>query len=119
MNSSVTMNNVTTFIRRENTARAGVAGPKALRVHLFGTMRAVNPTGEDILPRARKTQAVLAYLCLARNEPVTRSRLAGVVWDRVGETQARDSLRHALTEIKDSGSWCLEKGRNTVRLDTG
>src|SRR5262249_51785004 len=40
------------------------------------------------------------------------------VWDRVGETQARDSLRHALSEIENTGSWRLAKGRNTVRLDT-
>src|SRR5262249_17915937 len=118
MNTAVAMNNVTSFVRRENTARSGAAGPNALRVHLFGTMRVLASTGEDILPRARKTQAVLGYLCLARNEPVTRSRLAGVIWDRANEGQARDSLRHALTEIENTESWRLEKGRHTVRLDT-
>src|SRR5579864_8484372 len=72
------------------------------KVFLIGRMRAVGLDGEDILPRARKAQAVLAFLCLERGERVSRNRIAGVIWDRSGDAQARDSLRKALFEIEKS-----------------
>jgi TolB-like protein/DNA-binding SARP family transcriptional activator len=82
-------------------------------------MRVLGPTGEDILPKAKKTQALLAFLCLSHGERLSRSRIAGVIWDRSGEIQARDSLRHALYELDRAGaSWQLEMERHTVRLDT-
>lgn len=82
-------------------------------------MRVLGPTGENILPKAKKTQALLAFLCLAHGERLSRSRIAGVIWDRSGEVQARDSLRHALYELDRAGaSWQLEMERHTVRLDT-
>jgi TolB-like protein len=83
----------------------------------MGMMRAVGPGGEDILPRAKKTQAILASLCLARGQRVLRSRLAGTIWDRSGEVQARDSLRHALSELARAGNWVIEGDHDTVRLD--
>lgn len=44
--------------------------------------------------------------------------LAGLLWDRSGETLARDHLRHALAELNQSrGSWRLERERHWVRLD--
>jgi len=82
-------------------------------------MRVLGPTGEDILPKAKKTQALLAFLCLSHGERLSRSRIAGVIWDRSGEIQARDSLRHALYELDRAGaSWQLEMERHAVRLDT-
>ena len=97
--------------------RVGDVSARFSRIHLLGPMRAVGPAGNDILPRARKTQAVIAYLCLAQGERVSRSRLAGMIWDRVGETQARDSLRHALNELDRAGGWRFDTDRDTVRLD--
>jgi TolB-like protein/DNA-binding SARP family transcriptional activator len=89
------------------------------RIHLLGQMRVLGPNDENILPRARKTQAILAYLCLSDGERLSRSRIAGVIWDRSGEAQARDNLRHALYELDRAGAnWRLEKERHTVRLDT-
>jgi TolB-like protein/Tfp pilus assembly protein PilF len=80
-------------------------------------MRAVGPAGENILPRPKKTQAVLACLCLAPGERLLRSRLAGLIWDRSGEVQARDSLRHALSELTRAGKWPIETDHDTARLD--
>lgn len=113
------MNNVTTLTsKRVSAAQAtGITSPKIARVYLMGMMRAVGPGGENILPRAKKTQAVLAYLCLAQGECLVRSRVAGVIWDRSGEAQARDSLRHALYELERAGDWRLETDHDTVRLD--
>ena len=62
-------------------------------------MRAVVPGGADFLPRGRKTRGLLACLCLAQGERVSRSRLVGLLWDRSGEAQARMSLRQSLSEL--------------------
>src|SRR5215472_488631 len=74
--------------------------PRVLpRIYLVGTMRAVAPGGADFLPRARKTRALLAYLCLAQGERVSRSRLIGLFWERSADAQARMSLRQSLSEL--------------------
>ncbi|MBV9829766.1 MAG: hypothetical protein JO001_29450 [Alphaproteobacteria bacterium] len=103
--------------KRKAGARAETAPQGTSRVYLIGTMRAVDHAGNDVLPARRKTQAVLAYLCLAQGSRLQRSRVAGLVWDRSGEEQARDSLRHALTDLQRAG-WKLERDNSTVRLDT-
>jgi TolB-like protein/DNA-binding SARP family transcriptional activator len=74
--------------------------PRALaRIYLVGTMRAVGPGGIDLLPRGRKTRGLLAYLCLAQGERVSRNRLIGLLWDRSADAQARMSLRQSLSEL--------------------
>src|SRR4029077_151126 len=105
--------------KRSNATRFRTTLPRISRIHLLGTMRVIGPSGGDILPHAKKTQALLAYLCLARGERLSRSRVAGVIWDRSGEAQARDNMRHALYELDRAGAgWRLERERHTVRLDT-
>ena len=113
------MNNVTKF-RGGNTNRAGANASNSeitKRIYLLGVMQAIGPVGENILPRAKKTQAVLAYLCLRRGERLLRGRVAGIIWDRSGEAQARESLRHALNDLNRTGHWRLEKDHDAVRLD--
>ena len=107
--------NVTPF--RSRVDHVGRAAPASAQIHLLGMMRATGPNGEDALPQPKKTQAVFGYLCLAASQRVSRSRIAGTIWDRVSEVQARDSLRHALTELGRVGVWRLELTRETVRLD--
>jgi TolB-like protein/DNA-binding SARP family transcriptional activator len=94
-----------------------------VRIYLLGAMRMVGPGGENILPRLRKSRALLAYLCLADGIPVTRSSLIGLLWALSSDTQARFSLRQALSEIKRTVSRkvpeLLEIDRETIRLNTG
>ena len=59
-----------------------------LRIHVLGPMRATTFLGDNVLPRGKKTRAILAFLCIAAGRPVTRARLAAMLWDRV-----RDSRR--------------------------
>src|SRR6516225_1024105 len=81
-------------------AYAGGWVPRALpRIYLVGTMRAVAPGGADFLPRGRKTRGLMACLCLAQGERVSRSRLVGLLWDRSADAQARMSLRQSLSEL--------------------
>src|SRR6266481_4150742 len=115
-----------TNIRRFPSTQGKVVRVKGIverkpKIYLVGRMRAVAPDGEDILPRARKTCGLLAYLCLAQGERVSRSRLAGVLWDRSGDAQARMSLRHALSELNNIANGAvpglIEIDRDLVCLD--
>lgn len=57
-------------------------------------------SGADLRPRSRKARALFAYLALHPDKPVSRERLAGLLWGDRGEEQARASLRQALVELK-------------------
>jgi TolB-like protein len=91
------------------------------RIYLVGNMRALAPGGTDFLPRGRKTRGLLACLCLAQGERVSRSRLVGLLWDRSGEPQARMSLRQSLSELNSIVNrhvpGLVEIDRESVRLD--
>jgi DNA-binding SARP family transcriptional activator len=101
---------------------AGESIPGTLaRIYLVGTMRAVAPGGADALPRGRKTRGLLACLCLAQGDRVSRSRLVGLFWDRSPDPQARMSLRQSLTELNGIVNrhipGLVEIGRDSVRID--
>lgn len=95
---------------------------KSTKFYLVGDMRVIGPDGGEIIFRARKTRAILAILCVADGKRVSRSRLIGLLWDLSADTQARMSLRHALSELNtllNSGSPALvEIDREWVRLNT-
>lgn len=57
-------------------------------------------SGADLRPRSRKARALFAYLALHPAKPISRERLAGLLWGDRGEEQARASLRQALVELK-------------------
>jgi DNA-binding SARP family transcriptional activator len=91
------------------------------RIYLVGTMRAVAPGGADFLPRGRKTRGLLACLCLAQGERVSRGRLVGLLWDRSADAQARMSLRQSLSELNSIVNrhvpGLIEIGRDSIRID--
>ncbi|MBR0669750.1 BTAD domain-containing putative transcriptional regulator [Neoroseomonas soli] len=100
-----------------------IAGPPAIRVRItmLGRMDVRAVTGEPLLPRSRKTRAVLAVLAIESPSVVSRQRLADLLWSRRGEEQARGSLRQALHELQEAlGEWgrgLLIATRETVALD--
>jgi TolB-like protein/DNA-binding SARP family transcriptional activator len=105
-----------------NTEQASGSTPRTLsRIHLVGAMRALAPDGAHILPRGRKTRALLAFLCLAQGERISRARLASLLWDRSADAQARTSLRQSLSELNSivnrHAPGLVEIGRDSVRID--
>jgi DNA-binding SARP family transcriptional activator len=73
-----------------------------LHLRLFGFMEATDAAGNSVLPRARKTRAVLAVLGLNAPRPVLRSRLTGLLWSSRENEQARASLRQAVHELQEA-----------------
>lgn len=71
-----------------------------MRLTLFGRMQAAGAASATLLPRQRKSRAVLAVLAMASPRPVVRATLQGLLWSSRGLDQARASLRQAIREIQ-------------------
>jgi DNA-binding SARP family transcriptional activator/TolB-like protein len=82
----------------EQVSAAGLC--PQLRLTLFGPMRAQAYDGHSVLPRMRKTRALLAVLGLAAGRPVARTQLIDLLWSRRGSEQGRASLRQATHELQ-------------------
>lgn len=93
-----------------------------VRVHLFGSMRATSYLGDDVLPRAVKARAILAYLCLCAGARAPRTRIACMLWDRVSPGQARVSFGRALSDLTLAmgplAAELISTGQSSVRLNT-
>ena len=102
-------------------ALLAAAPPVRVRITLLGRMDARAVTGEPLMPRSRKTRALLAILALDAPAPVLRQRLADLLWSRRAEEQARGSLRQALHELQEAlGPWgrgLITATRETVSLN--
>ena len=72
----------------------------AFQVQLLGRFALRSATGDEIAVPSKKGQALIAVLALAGGAPVPRERLTGLLWSERGETQARGSLRQALTALR-------------------
>lgn len=80
-------------------SNAGEWTPR-LRLKLLGTMAMSDEHGRSLLPRGRKTRALIALLALSAPRPMLRDQLAGLLWSRREREQARASLRQALHELQ-------------------
>lgn len=71
-------------------------------IRLFGDFAALSADRMDVDVPGQKERALLAILATAAGSPVTRDRLAGLLWSDRADPQARDSLKHALASLKRS-----------------
>ena len=67
---------------------------------LFGPATLFDWAGQSLTPKAKKTQGLLAILAVAKGAPVSRATLQDRLWSDRMQTQGRDSLRHALQELR-------------------
>jgi DNA-binding SARP family transcriptional activator len=91
-----------------------------LRLRLLGEVEGCLSSGTP-LDAPKKAMAVLAYLALSPRGACDREGLAALLWGDTPETQARQSLRKALSTLRqalaDTGAPVLLIGGNTVALD--
>jgi len=72
----------------------------SIAISLFGTFQvtvAEKPTHKF---RTTKSRALLAYLVMARGQPVLRSTLTQLLWPDYLDTSARASLRQAVADLR-------------------
>jgi DNA-binding SARP family transcriptional activator/TolB-like protein/Flp pilus assembly protein TadD len=88
------------LVAQETVASPSEAVEPALRVTLFARMEATAAGGASVLPRSRKTQALLALLVLADRRPLSRRTLTRMLWSARDQPQAAGSLRQAIHELQ-------------------
>ncbi len=71
----------------------------SIEVRLLGSP-AVLAGGESLSVPSRKATALLAYLAMRPDEPISRDHLAGLLWGESANEQARANLRQALTQLR-------------------
>ncbi len=100
-----------------------------ITITLVGEMTVTNAAGIDVTPTRMKERGLLALLALAPNHKKSREAIQDKLWSESETTQAQNSLRRALSNIRkafgedadvlgaDRHSVWLEQG--AVRVDTG
>jgi TolB-like protein/Flp pilus assembly protein TadD len=84
---------------------------------LFGAFALKLADGQVADLPGQKDRALLAVLALNAGIPQSRERLAGLLWSDRGDVQARDSLKHALTRIRQCLGEALVADRQTAQLN--
>jgi len=89
---------------------------------LFGGFRLALPSGTRVTVSARKAQALLAYLAVARRR-CSRDELAALLWGDRADEQARQSLRQTLAVLRrtagDALESCIVADDRSIALDPG
>jgi DNA-binding SARP family transcriptional activator len=88
---------------------------------LFGGFEARLATGQAIDLPGQKDRALLAILALPAGTTRSRDKLANLLWSDRGDQQARDSLKHSLTRLRQclepAGPSLITADRQSVKLD--
>jgi TolB-like protein len=88
---------------------------------LFGSFGVRAPNEAAITLLGQKERALLAFLALSPGTTHARDKLATLLWSDRGDPQARDSLKHALSNLRQclqsADSPAIIADRQSVRLD--
>lgn len=90
----------------------------ALRLNLLGGFELLSRSGASLSLPPRKAKALLAYLALGGSRPQARDKLAALLWADCADTQARTSLRQALTALRKAlgEDDCIEADTQTIAI---
>jgi TolB-like protein/DNA-binding SARP family transcriptional activator len=92
-----------------------------LELTLFGGFEGRFADGRVIELPGQKDRALLAILALSPGTTHAREKLASLLWSDRGDQQARDSLKHSLTRIRQCAASAepppIVADRQSVRLD--
>lgn len=97
-------------------------GAAQLRMTLLGPFRLATDEREIAIPAA-KQRAILALLALGPDGRLPHDRIASLLWSDRGDALARDSLKHALADLRtflgDVGEDLLTSQHGIAVLDLG
>jgi DNA-binding SARP family transcriptional activator len=92
-----------------------------LRLCLMGQMAGSIGGNDVVLPRTRKTRALVSILVLAAPRPVLRSQITALLWSTREREQARASLRQCVHEVQaflaQLGLAELQTGRQHLQIE--
>ena len=73
-----------------------------LRVRMFGKFAVAGSDREPVKLAGKKHQALFAYLCVNAGKELPREKLAALLWGDRFEEQARQSLRQAISKLRNA-----------------
>jgi TolB-like protein/Tfp pilus assembly protein PilF len=108
--------------------RAAEVGMDTAELRLLGGFSLLDREGRSVALPTRKAQALLTILARRPGEPVSRARLAGLLWPDRPDPQGRASLRQALAAVRRALAACgagapearadaVALGRDGLRVD--
>jgi len=93
-----------------------------ISVSALGGLSIRSPVGEEITFPTKKCRGLLVYLAISRGKPRSREHLAGLLWSRSAEEQARASLRQTLAALRKASEVLdiplLNVGTDNIALAT-
>ena len=96
---------------------------RALELTLFGGFEGRLPIGRAIDLPGQKDRALLAVLALSPGVSHSREKLASLLWSDRGDQRARDSLKHALSRLRQSLDSMtpspIVSDRKTAKIEAG
>ncbi len=93
----------------------------SIDIRLYGPLEVTTSDGVSILPKGRKTQALIALLATSDTLKRSRTWLQDTLWSDRGPEQQSGSLRQALAELRNSFGDIkdiLIADRQSIALDT-
>lgn len=85
-----------------------------MELNVLGRLE-IRAEGEPVELRAKKAGALLAYLAVEHRRPITRERLATLLWGGTSDERARHNVRQALSKIRRTcGSIVLPSGESVA-----
>ncbi|MGH7302677.1 MAG: ATP-binding protein [Candidatus Rokuibacteriota bacterium] len=87
----------------------------ALRLALLGGFEARPESGPLVTFPRKKSEALLAYLALHAGQMQARDKLAALLWGDASDARARQSLRQALTALRQAAA----RGATPLLLEDG
>ena len=69
-------------------------------IRILGGFEVISSEGLPLALPTRKARALLAVLAYRVGEPISRERIADMLWGLSGEDQARASLRQTLSSVR-------------------
>ena len=89
-------------------------------LRLLGGFALADAGGRTLVLPGRKARMLLAFVALNATRPVSRERLAGLLWDDGDDQRARHSLRQCLMELRrlgeQAGGDLIHADKDTVAL---
>ena len=73
-----------------------------LRIQLFGSFQITDDEKPLSRVQSDRLQALLAYLVLHRDRPLSRQQLAVTFWPDTTDAQARTNLRTLITRLREA-----------------
>jgi DNA-binding SARP family transcriptional activator/tetratricopeptide (TPR) repeat protein/TolB-like protein len=92
--------------------------PPRFSLTTLGSVRLDGPSGE-LLSGRRKELALLTYLARSSPRAVSREKLATLLWGERDEAKARQSLRHALHQLRRALDEAIDVSNGSIRILPG